>query len=109
MAEHTLEISEEKFENSVMKAKMPVLVEFWAPWCHPCKLMAPIIEDIAKHANNKVQISKVNVEENPTIAERFDITSIPTFILFEEGKVKKTSIGSVDKKRLLETFGKWFI
>ncbi len=108
MAEHAIKITEDNFEEKVIRSDKPFLIDFWAPWCHPCEIMSPIIEDLAEKIKKTAYVGKVDVDENPAIAERFDIQSIPTFILFDKGQVKKTSMGSLDKKRLLETFGKWF-
>ena len=103
----TLKITEDNFDKEVLRSKKPVLVDFWADWCHPCKIMAPIMEELAKEVEKYASITKVNVDENPILAERFDIMSIPSFIMFENGEAVKTAIGSMDKAKIMDTFRKW--
>lgn len=107
MAEKSMKVNDDNFEQMVLKSDKPVLVDFWASWCHPCIVMAPIVEELADKASPQAVVAKLNVDENPKMAEKYDIMSIPTFILFEHGEAKKTAVGSMDKKKLLETFGKW--
>ncbi len=100
-------LTEENFDKEVLESKKPVIVDFWAEWCHPCKVMEPIIDKIAKEVNDVATIAKVNVDENPGLAERFDIVNIPNFTVFEKGVAVKSAVGSMDKKRFIETFHKW--
>lgn len=86
-------ITEENFEQEVLKADIPVLVDFWATWCGPCRMLAPAIAEIAEELNGKVKVGKVDVDEQPGLAAKFRVSSIPTLIVFEGGKVKSTTVG----------------
>ena len=90
------------FDESVAAADRPVIVDFWAEWCGPCKMIAPILEEIAGEHSDKVRIAKVNVDENPDLARRFDVMSIPTLIVFKDGTPQKRMIGAKGKGQLLE-------
>ncbi|MBN1578243.1 MAG: thioredoxin [Chitinispirillaceae bacterium] len=85
--------SDATFEKDVLSAQLPVLVDFWAPWCGPCQMVGPIIERISEKMPGKVHVYKLNVDENPEIAGRFGITGIPTVIIFQNGKVEKQFVG----------------
>lgn len=100
MAEITL--TDENFEQNVLKNANKVVVDFWAPWCGPCQIMAPILEDFAKTAPANVSVGKLNVDESPQIAQKFNIMSIPTIILFEAGKPIKHAIGVQSRESLEE-------
>ena len=93
-------ITEQNFEQEVLKADKPVLVDFWATWCGPCRMLAPTIELLAEEMEGVAKVGKVNVDEQPGLAARFGISSIPTLIVFEDGKVKNTSIGVVPKSMI---------
>ncbi|MFA5129833.1 MAG: thioredoxin [Patescibacteria group bacterium] len=95
------------FEAEVLKADKPVLVDFWAPWCGPCKMMAPTIEQIAKELDGKVLVGKMNVDESNTYAQQFGIMSIPTFLIFKDGKVVEQMIGVMDKEDMKEKIVKY--
>jgi len=101
-----LTATDANFEEKVLKSEKPVLVDFWAPWCHPCNVMSPIVEEVAAGKESLI-IAKLNVDENPLTSERYDVMSIPSFILFEKGEVQKTAVGSMDKEKLIDTFNKW--
>ncbi|WP_374928351.1 thioredoxin [Kytococcus sedentarius] len=90
------------FDQDVLKSELPVLVDFWADWCGPCKRVAPILEEIAKDAEGKLRIVKLNTDENPQTAARYGITSIPTMHVFFQGDVAKTIIGAQPKPKLLK-------
>jgi thioredoxin 1 len=94
------------FEQEVLKSEKPVLVDFWAPWCGPCQMMGPIIEELAKEMEGKVKIGKMNVDENPATAEKFGIMSIPSIKIYKEGKVVKEFTGVQSKESLKEEIGK---
>ena len=93
-------ITEQNFEQEVLKADKPVLVDFWATWCGPCRMLAPTVALIAEEMEGIAKVGKVNVDEQPGLAARFGISSIPTLIVFEDGKVKNTSVGVVPKSMI---------
>ena len=87
------------FKDEVLKSEIPVLVDFWASWCGPCKMLAPTVAQIAEEYSGKIKVGKVNVDEEESLSREYGIVSIPTVILFKNGKPEKTSIGLVPKKR----------
>ena len=93
---------EGNFEEEVLKSEGKVLVDFYADWCGPCKMMSPIIDEIAKELEGSVKVGKVNVDNNQELAIKYDVMSIPTIMLFENGKVSKTFIGVTDKQEILD-------
>ena len=100
MAEVTITAS--NFESEVMKSEIPVILDFWATWCGPCRMMNPIMEEIAKENEGKIKVGKVNVDENPDLAQKFGIYAIPTIIGFDGGAIKGKIEGAVPKERVLE-------
>ena len=99
---NTLTFTDGDFNKSVLDSPTPVLVDFWAAWCGPCRVMAPTVESLADEYEGRVGVGKLNVDENPETAERFGIRSIPTLLLFKAGKVVDGAIGVADKARLTE-------
>lgn len=93
-------ITEENFENEVLNSDKPVLVDFWAQWCGPCRMLGPIIEEIANDYEGKVKVGKVNVDEQPNLASKYGIASIPTVIVFKNGKPEKTLVGLRSKNEI---------
>ena len=102
----TVQVSDDDFETSVLGADGPVLVDFWAEWCGPCKMIAPILEEIATEEQG-LSIAKVNVDDSPDLARRYGIMSIPALILFQNGEPAKTMVGAKPKSALLEELGEF--
>ena len=96
-------VSDANFAEEILKADKPALVDFWAPWCGPCKALGPLVEALADQYHDRVKVGKINIDDNPKTAANYGVRSIPTLILFKEGKVLDTLIGLVPKDRL-ETF-----
>ncbi len=94
------DITIKEFENEVLKSKSPVFVDFWAEWCGPCRVFSPIVEEISTEYEKKMKFFKLNVDDNPEVAEKYNVMSIPTAILFEKGEVKAMTIGAVPKENL---------
>jgi thioredoxin 1 len=101
-----VELTEETFEQEVLKATIPVLVDFWAAWCGPCKMIAPIVEELATEYEGKLKIGKVDVDNHQKIAMQYGIRSIPTLLMFKGGKVVEQIVGAAPKKTLVEKLSK---
>ncbi len=97
-----LEITSQNFEAEVMQSDLPVLVDFWAPWCGPCKALGPTVEKIAKETEGKVKVAKCNIDLSPDIATRLSIMSIPTLMVFHQGQVVAQVIGLVQKDKIMD-------
>ena len=97
MAENVMEFDDQNFDSDVLEAGMPVLVDFWAVWCGPCKAIAPIVEEVANDYSGKVRVGKIDVDSNNQVAMRYGIRSIPTLLLFSGGEVVDQVIGNVGK------------
>ena len=93
-------LTETNFEEEVLKADKPVLVDFWATWCGPCRMLAPVVEEIAQEYDGKVKVCKVDVDEEEALAIRFGISSIPTLLVFKNGQLADTSVGFVTKEQI---------
>ncbi len=96
------QVTDANFEQEVLKSDLPVLVDFWAPWCGPCHLVAPIVEELAKDYQGQLKVTKLNVDDNPNTAAKYGIFSIPSILLFKEGKVATQIVGAVPKKHFVE-------
>jgi thioredoxin 1 len=100
MAENVLEFTDGNFESEVLQAGEPVLVDFWAPWCGPCRQLTPVIEQLAAENSGSVKIGKVNIDDNPSVAQKFGVSSIPTIMIFKGGEVSERFVGVQPKTRL---------
>ncbi|MBL7998757.1 MAG: thioredoxin [Candidatus Kapabacteria bacterium] len=101
-AVHPAHITDDNFQNEVLDSKEPVLIDFWAAWCGPCRMIAPVIDELANELNGKVKIGKVDVDNNPKVAMEYGIRSIPALLIFNEGKVVDTIVGMVPKNMIME-------
>ncbi len=100
MSDNIVHISDASFENDVLKSNVPVLVDYWAEWCGPCKMIAPILEEITGDYQGKLKIAKVNVDENPQVTQKYGIRSIPTLMMFKDGNVQAQKVGAMSKSQL---------
>ena len=100
MSEHILQISDAEFDEKVLKSATPVLVDFWAEWCGPCKMIAPILEEIGAEYQGRMTVAKVNIDNNPGTPQRYGVRGIPTLILFKDGEVLATKVGALAKSQL---------
>ncbi len=98
--ENVVTVSEDNFESQVVKGNQPALVDFWADWCQPCKMLAPIVEELADEYKDKVLVGKLNVDDNPSIATQFGIRGIPTLLLFKDGQVVQQMVGVKSKAEI---------
>jgi thioredoxin 1 len=95
-----LHVSDATFETDVLKSPQPVLVDYWADWCAPCKMIAPILDEIADEYAGKIKVAKLNIDQNPTTPPRYGIRGIPTLMLFKDGNVEATKVGALSKSQL---------
>jgi len=102
MAENVMEVNDNSFDAEILHAEMPVLVDFWAPWCGPCKAIAPVVQELAETFGDKIKFAKCNVDDNPVTPGKFGIRAIPTLILFKGGDVVDQITGMVAKSKLEE-------
>lgn len=102
MSSHIHEISDDSFENEVISSNVPVIVDFWAQWCGPCKSLAPVLEDLAQKYDGQVKFVKLDVDSNPSTPPKFGVRGIPTLILFKDGQVKATQVGLIGKADLAQ-------
>ena len=101
MAEEII-LTDDNFDTEVIKSDTPVLVDFWATWCPPCRMVAPVIDELAEHYDGKMKVAKCDVDECPKTAQRFNISAVPTILLFKGGEVAKQFVGASDKASFIE-------
>jgi thioredoxin 1 len=102
VSDAVLHVSDDDFEKVVLKATGPVLVDYWAEWCGPCKMLAPILDEIAKDFQGKLTVVKLNIDDNPTTPQRYGVRGIPTLMIFKNGEVDATKVGSLPKSQLAQ-------
>ncbi|MCC8457154.1 thioredoxin TrxA [Photorhabdus aegyptia] len=102
MSEKIIHLSDASFDTDVLNAEGPVLVDFWAAWCGPCKMIAPILDEIVPEYSGKLTIAKLNIDDNPATAPKYGIRGIPTLLLFKDGQVAATKVGALSKTQLKE-------
>jgi len=102
MSDNIVHVTEATFDQEVLSAEQPVLVDFWAEWCGPCKMIAPVLDEIAGEYSGRLKVCKVDVDSNPSIPEKFGIRGIPTLIVFKDGNAVETKVGALSKTQLAE-------
>ena len=100
MSEKILYLTDDTFEDEVLKSSAPVLVDYWAEWCGPCKMIAPILDEIANEYTGKIKVAKLNIDDNPQTPPKYGIRGIPTLMLFKDGNVEATKVGALSKSQL---------
>jgi thioredoxin 1 len=100
MSQGIVHVTDESFESEVLKSDSPVLVDYWAEWCSPCKLIAPVLEEIASEYGGRLKVAKLNIDENPDTPPKYGIRGIPTLMLFKDGHVEATKVGALSKSQL---------
>ena len=101
MSDNIIHVSDDSFEQEVLQSEMPVLIDYWAEWCGPCKMIAPVLDEVASEYADKVRVAKLNIDENPGTPPKYGIRGIPTLMLFKNGEVEATKVGAVSKAQLM--------
>lgn len=104
-ADTVIEVSDANFQSEVLESDLPVIVDFWAAWCGPCRMVGPIVEEIAKEYTGKVKVAKLNVDDNKETATKYGIMSIPTILMFDNGDIAKQVVGAMPKSALIKELG----
>jgi thioredoxin 1 len=97
-----VKVSDASFQNDVLNSKKPVVVDFWAEWCGPCRMIAPALEELASEMSNQVTIAKINIDENPGVPQKFGVRGVPTLMIFSQGQVAATKVGALPKSKIKE-------
>ena len=100
MSDNIINVTDSTFEQEVLSSEIPVLLDYWAEWCGPCKMIAPILNDIADEYSGKIKVAKLNIDENPGIPAKFGVRGIPTLMIFKSGSVEATKVGAMSKSQL---------
>jgi len=101
MSEQIVHVTDDSFESDVLKSNVPVLIDYWAEWCGPCKMIAPVLDEVAGEYAGKLIVAKLNIDDNPNTPPRYGIRGIPTLMLFKDGEVEATKVGAVSKSQLI--------
>ena len=101
MSEQIVHVTDDSFESDVLKSSQPVLIDYWAEWCGPCKMIAPVLDEIAEEYSGRLKVAKLNIDDNPNTPPRYGIRGIPTLMLFKDGEVEATKVGAVSKSQLV--------
>ena len=100
MSNHIINVTDSNFEQEVLSSEIPVLLDYWAEWCGPCKMIAPILNDIADEYSGKIKVAKINIDENPGTPAKFGVRGIPTLMIFKSGSIEATKVGAMSKSQL---------
>jgi len=100
MSDNIIHVSDDSFEQEVLQSEKPVLIDYWAEWCGPCKMIAPVLDEVASEYADKIRVAKLNIDENPATPPKYGIRGIPTLMLFKNGEVEATKVGAVSKAQL---------
>jgi thioredoxin 1 len=100
MSDNIINVTDSNFEQEVLSSEIPVLLDYWAEWCGPCKMIAPILNDIANEYSGKIKIAKINIDENPGTPAKFGVRGIPTLMIFKSGSIEATKVGAMSKSQL---------
>ena len=100
MSDNIIHVSDDSFEQEVLQSEKPVLIDYWAEWCGPCKMIAPVLDEVASEYADRIRVAKLNIDENPATPPKYGIRGIPTLMLFKNGEVEATKVGAVSKAQL---------